>query len=77
MKTYLPANDIKFAEKYLASRDFESLQLLISSALSKANRELKKETPKKEYLDLDLEKLETLKAEVDMYCLQLGIEEYE
>lgn len=70
----LPERDIKFAEKFINTRDFESLQLLVDSALVRVKNGLNKENPKEEYLKADLEGITKLKSEVDIYCDALGID---
>lgn len=78
----LPSGDIKYGHKYLDKRDYESLQLLINSALhniekawaainpSKQQQTLREEFP----IDGDkLAQLETLKGEVDEYSEFLRI----
>lgn len=76
----LPGGDVKLAHRYLNSRDFESLQLLVDSSLVRVKKGLSKESPKEEYLKADLGEMRKLKSEVDTYCgaLELpGQEEYE
>lgn len=76
----LPGGDVKLAHRYLNSRDFESLQLLVDSSLVRVKKGLSKESPKEEYLKADLEEMRKLKSEVDTYCEALelpGQEEYE
>ena len=73
---YLPKRDIVLAQRFIDSRDFESLQELVDSAIIKARRSLKSDNPKKEYLSLDMDKLVKLKAEVDAYVEQLQIPYY-
>ena len=76
----LPEGDARLAHKFLNSRDFESLQLLVDSSLVRVKRGLSKENPKEEYLKADLEEMRRLKSEIDTYCEALelpGQEEYE
>lgn len=70
---YLPKGDIVLAQRFIDSRDFESLQELVDSAIIKARRSLSSDNPKEEYLSLDMDELTTLKAEVDVYVEQLQI----
>jgi hypothetical protein len=63
----LPKTDVPFGNKYLKNRDFESLQLLINSAIVRVKKSLAKEKPKEEYLKVDLNKLSELKVVVDTY----------
>ena len=68
----LPVKDIKLGEIFLVKRDFESLKALVDSALIKVKRNLRTETPREDYLKIDLDTLNMLKAEVDIYVMQLG-----
>lgn len=63
----LPKKDKKRAEELLAIMDIDTLKELVDSALIKIKINLRKENPKEEYLAVDLDKLENLKAEVDLY----------
>lgn len=71
----LPERDIELANKFLNNRDFESLQLLVNSAIVRVEKGLNKKDPKKEYLKADLEKMDELKVEVDLYCDALELTE--
>ena len=71
----LPKKDISFGYKFLEERDFESLQELINSALYKINKSLNSDNPKEEYLKINLEDLNSLKAKVDIYSAQIGFED--
>ena len=73
----LPGGDVKLAHRYLNSRDFESLQLLVDSSLVRAKKGLSKESPKEEYLKADLGEMRKLKSEVDTYCEVLELPEQE
>lgn len=68
----LPVKDIKLGEIFVEKRDFESLKALVDSALIKVKRNLRTETPREDYLKINLDTLNTLKAEVDIYVMQLG-----
>ena len=59
------------------NRDFESLQLLVDSALVRVKKGLSKENPKEEYLRVDPEEIRKLKSEVDVYCEALELTEQE
>ena len=74
---YLPSKDIPYANKFLEVRNFESLQELVNSSIYIIKKNLKSDKPKEEYLKLDLDKLASLKAEVDLYSTQLEIPELE
>ena len=71
----LPGGDMKLAHRYLNSRDFESLQLLVDSSLVRVKKGLSKESPKEEYLKADLGEMRKLKSEVDTYCEALELPE--
>lgn len=73
----LPEEDAKLAHKFLNSRDFESLQLLVDSSLVRVKKGLSKENPKEEYLKADLGEMRKLKLEIDIYCEALGLPEQE
>ena len=73
----LPEGDVKLAHKFLNSRDFESLQLLVDSSLVRVKKGLSKESPKEEYLRADLGEMRKLKLEVDTYCEALELPEQE
>lgn len=70
----LPQKDIMLGHMFLEDRNFEALQALVDSALIKIRRSRGSDNPKEEYKDLNLEALDTLKAEVDSYSMLLGIE---
>ena len=74
---YLPERDIALGNKFLKDRDFESLKMLVDSAIIKVKKGLRKENPKEEYLKINIEKLQTLKAEVDTYYSMLELPEQE
>lgn len=69
----LPERDIPLGHKFLEKRDFDQLKELVDSALYKVKRSIGSENPKEEYLRVDLERLNELKAEVDMYVMQLEV----
>lgn len=73
----LPGGDVKLAHRYLNSRDFESLQLLVDSSLVRVKKGLSKESPKEEYLKADLGEVRKLKSEIDTYCEALELPEQE
>ena len=73
----LPGGDVELAHRYLNSRDFESLQLLVDSSLVRVKKGLSKESPKEEYLKADLGEMRKLKSEVDTYCEALELPEQE
>ena len=71
----LPERDIPLGHKFLNERNFDSLKELVDSALYKVRRSLKSDNPKEEYLKVNLEDLNILKSEVDMYIVQWEIPE--
>ena len=71
----LPEKDIPLGYKFLNERDFDSLKELIDSAIYKVKKSLKSDNPKEEYMKVNLEDLNMLKSEVDMYIIQLEIPE--
>lgn len=73
----LPEGDAKLAHKFLNSRDFESLQLLVDSSLVRVKKGLSKENPKEGYLKADLGEMRKLKSEIDTYCEALELPERE
>lgn len=77
--SFLPSRDLGYGDKFFKARDFESLKEIVDSALVKTLKNIRKCEPLQEYLDVDIDKLHFLKAEVDIYNLQLNlptIEEY-
>ena len=63
----LPESDAKLGYNFITKRDFESLQLLIDSAIVRVTKGLSKEVVKEEYLKADLKGMRALKLEVDNY----------
>lgn len=72
---FLPKKDIDLGHKFLKNRDFESLKMLVDSALIKVRNGLRKANPKEEYLSIDIDNLQTLKAEIDTYYSMLELPE--
>ena len=72
---YLPSKDVQIGFKFLEQRDFDKLKELVDSALIRTKRNLKTDNPKQEYLNVDLDSLNILKAEVDIYVFQLNLPE--
>lgn len=72
---YLPKGDIALAHTFIDSRDFESLQELVDSAIVKTKRNISSNNPREEYLGLDVDEMEKLKTEVDDYVDQLQLPE--
>ncbi len=71
--TELPSKDIPIGTKFLEKRDFDSLKELVDSAIIRTKRNLRTEFPKQEYLDVDIDLLNVLKAEVDIYTFGLEV----
>lgn len=67
----LPKKDIPLGYKFLSERNFESLKELVDSAIYKIEKNLKTDNPKEEYLKINLDNLDVLKAEVDLYLAML------
>ena len=74
---YLPSKDVQIGFKFLEQRDFDKLKELVDSALIRIKRNLRTDNPKQEYLNIDLDSLNILKAEVDIYVFQLNLPEIE
>ena len=72
---YLPSKDVQIGFKFLEQRDFDKLKELVDSALIRTKRNLKTDNPKQEYLNVNLDSLNILKAEVDIYVFQLNLSE--
>jgi hypothetical protein len=72
---YLPSKDVQIGFKFLEKRDFENLKDLVDSAIIRTKKNIRSEFPKQEYLNVDLEHLNILKAEVDMYLMRLNLPE--
>ena len=71
----LPKRDIFLGYKFLEKRDFDSLIELVDSALIRTKKNLKTADPKEEYLRVDLDGLNTLKAEIDLYVMSMDLPE--
>lgn len=69
---FLPKKDIQFAEKYFVARDFQALKEIVDSSIIRIKKSLSSETPKEEYLSIDLDKLYTLQSTVDAYIILIG-----
>lgn len=70
---FLPKDDVNLANDFINSRDFESLQEIVDSAIIKVKRNLSSNNPKEKYINLDIDELTRLKAEVDAYVEQLQL----
>lgn len=71
----LPEKDINLGHKFLEKRDFDSLKELVDSAIYKVKKSRSKHDINniEKYINIDLDELNSLKAEVDNYVAQLHI----
>lgn len=69
----LPEDDIKFAEKYIASREFDKLLEIVESDIYLVQQNTLLETPKEKYANINLEELLELKDAVDEYMSFLEV----
>lgn len=69
---YLPEKDKFYADAFLIRRDFTSLRDLVESDIRKVEKNLTKENPKEELLDIQIDKLRALLNKIDEYLLLLG-----
>lgn len=67
----LPQKDRELSSKFITTRDFRSLWELVHSCLIRIRRNGLKENPNPKYQELNVEKLQTLEAEVSNYLSQL------
>lgn len=74
---YLPKGDIKFANKFLEERNYESLKELTWSALQRLEKAYQKEVLPDKYKDIDLDKVRELAVECWDYYYFLFPEELE
>lgn len=74
---FLPKDDVNLANDFINSRDFESLQEIVDSAIIKVKRNLSSNNPKEKYINLDIDELTKLKAEVDVYVERLQLPCYQ
>ena len=72
MCKYLPEKDKFYADAFLIRRDFISLRDLVESDIRKVEKNLTKENPKEELLDIQIDKLRTLLNKIDEYLILLG-----
>ena len=69
---YLPEKDKFYADAFLIRRDFTSLRDLVESDIRKVEKNLTKENPKEELLNIQIDKLRALLNKIDEYLLLLG-----
>ena len=67
----LPQKDVKIANKLLSERKFESLLEIIDSDIYLVRKDQLKETPKEEYVNINLENLLQLRSELSEYMSYL------
>lgn len=74
----LPKKDRELANKFLESRDFNSLLELVQSDIKKYFRNKKKEQPEEELLNLEIDMLRLFENKILFYARDLlDIEEFE
>ena len=69
----LPEGDIKFAEKYIASREFDKLLEIVESDIYLVQKNELLEHPKEKFANIDLEELYDLKEAIDEYMSFLEV----
>lgn len=72
---YLPKEDIKFANKFLEERNYESLKELTWSSLERLERAYKKAVLPEKYQNIDIDKVRELAVECFDYYYLLYPEE--
>ena len=73
----LPKGDIKFANKFLAERNYEALKELTWSAFQRLIKAYRKEVLPEKYKGIDLDKVRDLAVAVEDYYYLLYPEELE
>lgn len=69
----LPESDIKFAEKYITSREFDKLLEIVESDIYLVQQNELAEKPKEKFSNINLEDLLELKAAVEEYISYIYI----
>ena len=69
---YLPEKDKFYADAFIIRRDFTSLRDLVDSAIRKVEKNLTKENPKPDLLNIDIDKLRKMLSIIDDYLILLG-----
>ena len=72
---YLPKGDIKFANKFLEERNYESLKELTWSSLERLEKAYRKEVLPEKYQNIDIDKVRELAIECFDYYYLLYPEE--
>lgn len=67
----LPEKDIPLGYKFLETKNYSSLSELVDSAILRIKKNLKTDSPREEYININIDSLRKLKSEVDMYCILL------
>ena len=70
--SFLPSKDIPIAKKHFINRDIDLLKELVDSAIYKIKKNLKSESPREDYLKLDLDKLYELQSTINAYLILIG-----
>ena len=68
-----PEGDIKFAEKYIKSREFDKLLEIVESDIYMVQQNKSLEHPKEKFANINLEELLRLRVAVDEYMSFLEI----
>ena len=69
----LPEKDVKFAEKYIESREFDKLLEIVDSDIYLVQQNESLEHPKEKFVNIDLEELFDLRNAVDEYMSFLEV----
>lgn len=69
---YLPEKDKFYADAFIIRRDFTSLRELVDSDIRKIEKNLTKENPKIDLINIDIDKLRKLLSIIDDYLILLG-----
>lgn len=74
---YLPEGDIRFAQKYLDKKDYDSLKDLTWSALLRLEKAFQRGTIPDKYRGIDIDKVRELALECNEYYYLIYPEELE
>lgn len=69
----LPERDIKFAEKYIASREFDKLLEIVESDIYMVQQNELLEHPKEKFANINLKELLELRGAIDEYMSFLEV----
>ena len=69
----LPKSDIKFAEKYIANREFDKLLEIVESDIYLVQKNETLEHPKEKFANIDLEELLELRSAIEEYISFLEV----